>query len=607
MKAMSRAIPFVGAIALCLLGTFACDVGGQATAHLHSGVAEKRSDPNAGVTRTMMEAMAKMDRDMAAASMTGEADHDFSAMMIPHHQGAIDMATAYLLAAKDPALRRLAQEIIVTQTQEIEVMRLRLAALQAAPASASVQVQPAADAPMPASSHDRVYTGDQTSNTVSVIDPGTNKLLGVIRLGDPVPGALSPLYNGQLLVHGLGFSPDHRTLAVVSIGSNSVTFIDTATNAVKGVVYIGRSPHEAFFTPDGRELWATVRGEDYVSVIDPMKMVETRRVRTANGPGMVLFRPDGRYAFVPSSFTPELDVVDTHTYEVVARVPQASPFSPNLAVSRDGTEVWFTLKDSGKTQVMSAQEPFRILATLDTGPLTNHVALVDNTDGKFAYVTIGAENAVKVFRRGEKPELITTIPTGDLPHGVWGSGGGTRVYVGLENQDAVIAIDTHTNKVLATIPIGQQPQALVYVPDVALEGDGTANLVPLGEAGKAVHLKLVASPQNSGSAAHATVSVNSLGALDLLQMAVSGLKPGQSYALWLVNARAAPFGEKQALIKFKTNAAGAQVVQAIGPLRRVLTASQGVGQPDQRFLLVTEADSDAPRLIQGELTPSRAQ
>jgi YVTN family beta-propeller protein len=78
--------------------------------------------------------------------------------------------------------------------------------------------------------------GYQTSNTVSVIDPAENKLLGVIRLGDPVPGALSPLYKGQLLVHGLGYSPDSKTLAVVSVGSNSVTLIDTATNKVRGTV-----------------------------------------------------------------------------------------------------------------------------------------------------------------------------------------------------------------------------------------------------------------------------------------------------------------------------------------------------------------------------------
>src|SRR5262249_40623656 len=163
-------------------------------------------------------------------------------------------------------------------------------------------------------------------------------------------------------------------------------------------------------------------------------------------------------------------------------------------------------------------------------------------NGKFAYVTVGAENVVKVYRRGERPELIANIPTGDLPHGVWGSGDGTRVYVGLENQDAVTAIDALTNTILATIPIGQQPQALVYVPQAVPDGDGMSNLLPLGEAGRAAHLTLTAS-EGSGSRAHATVSVNALGPLDLLQAAVSGLKPGQTYRLWLVTSRTAPFGQ----------------------------------------------------------------
>jgi YVTN family beta-propeller protein len=550
----------------------------------------------------MAENMRKMDQDMAVAPMTGDPNRDFSAMMIPHHQGAIDMAKTFLLNGQDTALRRLAQEIIVTQQQEIQVMRLRLAALQSAAASAPHDKKQEGSASISVSEKDRVYTGDQTSNTISVINPASNKLLGVIHLGDPVPGALSPLYRGQLLVHGIGFSPDHRTIAVVSIGSNSVTLIDTATNKIKGVVYIGRSPHEAFFTPNGKELWTVVRGEDYVSVIDPVKIKEIRRVQTANGPGMVLFRPDGRYAFVPSSFTPELDVVDTQSYKVIARVPQASPFSPNLAVSRDGNEVWFTLKDSGKTQVMSGQPPFHILATLDTGPITNHVTLVENANGKFAYVTVGGENAVKVYRRDEKPELVSTITTGDLPHGIWGSGDGTRVYVGLENQDAVIAIDTLANKILATIPIGQQPQALVYVPEAVATGDGTSNLTPLADAGKAAHLTLIA-PEASGSSAHATVSVNSLGPLDLLQMAVSGLKAGQTYRLWLVTAQTPPYGQKQELAMFKTNLAGAQVVQTVGPFRQVLTSNseETAEMTQQRFLLVTPAEGDSAELI--EKTP----
>jgi YVTN family beta-propeller protein len=594
-------LTLAGLLALTATTNFAIIQQVKAQAPVDS-ICGRNAGPTAAQSSFQIEmnnAMRVMDANMMAAPTSGNADHDFAAMMIPHHQGAVDMARVVLLHGKDPVLRRLAQEILVTQQQEIEVMRLRLAALQVDTATEPEPGQSEANGRNPVSSGDRVYTADQTSETVSVIDPASNKLLGVIRLGSSLPGSLSPLYNGQLLVHGLGFSPNHNTLAVVSIGSNSITLIDTTSNKILGVIYIGRAPHEAFFTPDGKELWATVRGEDYVSVIDPVKMKEIRRVQTANGPGMVLFRPDGRYAFVPSSFTPEVDVIDTQSYEVVARVPQASPFSPNLAVSRDGTEVWFTLKDSGKAQVMSAEPPFQIRATLDCGPLCNHVALVDNANGKFAYVTVGGENVVKVYCRGDSPKLLTTIPTGDLPHGIWESGDGTRVYVGLENQDAVIAIDTLANKIIASISVGQQPQALVYVPQAVPEGAGTANLVPLGDAGKAAHLTLVAPGGDNGSA-HATVSVNNLASVDLLQAAFSGLKPGQNYVLWLVDSRTAPFGHKEALVTLKANLSGAQVAQAIGPLRRVL-ASNTPEHAQARFLLLTQTDSDVPVLIQKDM------
>src|SRR5712671_2878598 len=147
-----------------------------------------------------------------------------------------------------------------------------------APAFAG-QAPGAAEKPDIAISHrDRFYTSDQFSNTVSVIDPMDNKLLGVLKLGDPTPANLSPLYRGQLLVHGMGFSPDHRTLAVISVGSNSVSFIDTATNMVKHVAYVGRSPHEAFFTSDGKEVWVTVRGENYIAILDSQSFTERRRI-----------------------------------------------------------------------------------------------------------------------------------------------------------------------------------------------------------------------------------------------------------------------------------------------------------------------------------------
>src|SRR6267143_1073518 len=143
---------------------------------------------------------------------------------------------------------------------------------------------------IPVSHRDRVYAAEQFSNTVSVTDPVDNKLLGVIRLGDPQPGNFSPLHKGQGL-----------------------------------------------------------------------------------GPGMQIFSPDGKYGYICSSFNPETVVVTVADHAIVARVKQESPFCPNIAATPDGDQVWFTLKDIGRTQVFNAKPPFNPIKTIETGPITNHV------------------------------------------------------------------------------------------------------------------------------------------------------------------------------------------------------------------------------------------
>ena len=449
------------------------------------------------------------------------------------------------------------------------------------------------------SSRDRVYTADQTSNTVSVIDPMQNKLLGVIPLGETLPTTISPLYKGALLVHGMGYSPDHRTLVVVSVGSNSVTFIDTNTNKVKGTLYVGRSPHEAFYTPDGSQVWITVRGLDYISIADPVTMKEVRRVPVANGPGMTMFSPDGKYAFICSSFTPEVDVVDTATYQVISKVPQVSTFSPDIAVSEDNEEVWICLKDSGKTQVFSAKPPFNQIAVLETGPITNHVNLVKNKKGKFAYVTVGGLNQVKVYARGDgPPHLVATIPVGPLPHGIWPSGDGSRIYIALENGGATQAIDTMTNQVIATIPIGQTTQALVYVPD-ASPGQNADNLEPLGEVRETGRITMEAPAGSPAPKAQATVAVDSQGILDLLEIAASGLQLNSDYLLYIVDSPRAPFQDKVELAKLTTRMDGGAIAQAVGPLKRVVSSDDDARRDQlKRYLLVTPINSSTPVLVQ---------
>jgi YVTN family beta-propeller protein len=473
-------------------------------------------------------------------------------------------------------------------------------ALIATPIVRAGQVPGPASAPdIPVSHHDRVYTADQWSNTVTVTDPVDNQLLGVIRLGDPTPANLSPLYRGQVLVHGMGFSPDHRTLLVVSISSNSVAFIDTATNAVKHIAYVGRSPHEAFFTQDGKEVWVTVRGENYISVLDGATYTEKTRIVVPDGPGMTIFSPDGSYGYVCSSFTPETVVISVADHQIVGRVPQASPFCPNIAATPDGKQVWLTLKDTGKTEVFDARPPFSVLKTLDTGPITNHVNIVHNAHGTFAYVAIGGLNEVKVFRTDTFAQ-VATIPVGALPHGIWPSGDGTRIYTGLENGDRLVAIDTLTNRVIATSPIGQGCQAITYVPNAVPSGTGTQGLVSLGIAEQATHLSLVPPNQGTpttGQNAPTSVTLFDQGLVQVLQAAVIGLEPQQPYLLALATQPNGG-GTLEPLEAFTTNQAGAAIVNAVGPIRQIV---RGEGNVPRRYLVIvpgTAGQYGAPVQVQ---------
>ena len=91
----------------------------------------------------MNAGMARMMQDMHAAGWSGNVDIDFLAMMIPHHAGAVDMARLLLQHGRDPAARMLAEEIIASQTVEIDSMMRRLAALRRGPAAADAEGFPA--------------------------------------------------------------------------------------------------------------------------------------------------------------------------------------------------------------------------------------------------------------------------------------------------------------------------------------------------------------------------------------------------------------------------------------------------------------------------------
>jgi len=236
--------------------------------------------------------------------------------------------------------------------------------------------------------------------------------------------------------------------------------------------------------------------------------------------------------------------------------------------------------------VFNAKPPFDLMKTIDTGPITNHVNFAHTPKGTFAYVTIGGLNEVKVFRTDDF-SLVATIPVGNLPHGVWPSGDGSRIYVGLENADELAAIDTATNLVIASIPIGQAPQAIAYVPNATPDPDSRQNLQPLGVAGQTAHLALRPKDGSKDGQAPTSVSLFDQGLIQVLQASVTGLTPKQKYVLALADHTDGS-GSLEPLAAFMTNPAGSAIVNATGPIRQIVN---GPASTDRRYLVIVPGDA----------------
>lgn len=444
-------------------------------------------------------------------------------------------------------------------------------------------------APAPVSSRDRLYTADQSSNTVSVIDPFTKKTLGTIALGDQrVGNGFSPQYSGDSGVHGLAISPNQHRLAVVSVASNTVHIIDTATNKVLSTTDVGRAAHEGSFTSDGKQFWVANRGRDTISVVDTVHGGLVRNIQVGAGPSKVLMSPDGRTAYVNHTSKAEVTIIDVRSHRVKGHIRGlGATFSSDQAISPDGKRIWVSHKQDGRISVLDVKSK-KVITVLNTGPDTNHPQFVDTPDGKFAYLTIGGLDQTWVYRRtAEAPVLVTKITNhGHAPHGAWASADGTRMYVGLEKSDGVDVIDTATNKVIDTIASGQEPQAIVYASRVARPGSAMG-LVQQGLGQRAHNVPTVLPDGSAGNEIDPVkgrtleATIRPVGGLDMIQLEARGLKPSTVYEAYAVGAD----GERTPVMSFPTNdKGGAPMTLAFGAFegKRIAIKVKGEATPVQK-------------------------
>ena len=317
------------------------------------------------------------------------------------------------------------------------------------------------------------YVANESVGTVSVIDTDKNKVVATI----PVGG--SPV--------GVATTPDgkHAYVTNVSGALGTVSVIETASNKLVGTVPVGSAPLFVAITPDGTRAYVTNEGSSTVSVISLASntVVATIPVGTQfiSEPLGVAITSDGTYAYVANSGDNTISVIDTARNTVMSTIPVGhAPFG--VAITPDGTHAYVTNARDNTVSVIDTASNTTV-ATIPVGQFPEGVAITtegfhpyeddDRRHQPLAYVTNFFENTVSVIDTASNT-VVTTIPVGGEPFGV----AFTRdencphehddpchsplAYVTNDRLDTVSVIDTARNTVVATIPVGIGPEGAAF-------------------------------------------------------------------------------------------------------------------------------------------------
>jgi YVTN family beta-propeller protein len=252
---------------------------------------------------------------------------------------------------------------------------------------------------------------------------------------------------------------------------------------VVGVIKVPAGPQSGTITPDGKLAYVASTNTHSITLIDLATNGVVGGIPIAAGPPQfVAFTPDGRFAYV--SVYDEIRntgnavvVVDTATRAVVASIP-AEKFPYAIAVSPDGRQVYIPNHDVNLVSVVNTATN-TVVQKIAVKPNPHSVAY--SVNGRRAYVANHASNVVTVLDT-KNGAVLTEIPVGRSPHSIAMSPDRARVYVVNYDGNSVSVIDPATNKVTATIPVQLEPQSVAFAPDsrhayVVNDGSNTVSVI----------------------------------------------------------------------------------------------------------------------------------
>jgi uncharacterized delta-60 repeat protein len=284
------------------------------------------------------------------------------------------------------------------------------------------------------------YITNEGSDSVSVIDTATNKVVATVPVGeDPV---------------GVAVTPNGASVYVTNYVSFTVSIIDAATNEVAHTVPVGEWPWGIAVRPDGAFVYVANYGSNTVSVIDTATYMTIANVLVGQGPYGVALTPNGAFAYVTNLLSNSVSVIDTATNTVTGTVP-VGMYPAGLAATPDGTFV-YVANSAGKTVSVIDTATNTITYFIPVAGDPHGVAVAP--DGASVYVTSHESNIVSVIDTVTNT-VIDTVPVVEgIPFGVAVTPDGAFIYVASLGS-GVSVIRTATNKVVATVKVGTYPIA----------------------------------------------------------------------------------------------------------------------------------------------------
>jgi YVTN family beta-propeller protein len=295
----------------------------------------------------------------------------------------------------------------------------------------------------------RVYVPNSKSNSVSVIDPTTFKVIDRFPVGR-LPQHVTPSY-------------DLKTLWVLNDLGNSLTRIDPATGKPKETIPV-TDPYNLYFTPDGKYAIVVAEQQRRLNFLDAadMKLQHSLRV-PCKGVDHMDFSADGRYLIASCEFDGSLIKVDVERQQVLGRLPLEGRGMPqDVKLSPDGSVFYVADMDAGGVHLVDG-ENFQSIGFIPTGRGTH--GLYVSRDSRVLYVSNRGEGSVSVIDFGSRRVVAKwRLPGGGSPDMGGVSADGKVLWLAGRYHAEVYAIDTRDGKLLARIPVGREPHGLCVYP-----------------------------------------------------------------------------------------------------------------------------------------------